>query len=292
MYEASHKEQRTKVLEHRIKNITCVPINIIKRRQEYDPCRLSMSKNFQSPRFLYNNGLLNRIPHFATESYAFCKRFLENLPKEIFEHILNKALNNRMVDPSIISIYDTHIKLGYMSISYNVLTKVYDHRVTTIAAVEQNIMHQAHEMCEGRCTHCEDMEVLIAITKAIDASPELRSKKQLIENFILGINDVDDVMNEWHNYVVQKREEDLETIITEERMKPEDTRKFLENAFRDGEIKTSGTDIDKLMPPVSRFGGGHRAEKKQSIIDKLKAFFEKYFGIGGSASFTDNITED
>lgn len=59
----------------------------------------------------------------------------------------------------------------------------------------------------------------------------------------------------------------------------EETRKYIENAFRDGTIKTTGTDIDKLMPAVSRFGGGNRAAKKQTIISKLKAFFEKYFGI-------------
>ena len=41
------------------------------------------------------------------------------------------------------------------------------------------------------------------------------------------------------------------------------------------------------MPPISRFGGGGRARKKQSVIDKLKTFFEKYFGIGGSTSFTE-----
>ena len=136
-------------------------------------------------------------------------------------------------------------------------------------------------------THCEDKEVLITINKAIDASPELRSKKQLIETFIAGINDVDDVMNEWHEYVVEQREQDLDAIIMEENLKPEDTRKFMENAFRDGEIKTAGTDIDKLMPPISRFGGGGRAEKKQGVIDKLKTFFEKYFGIGGSSTFTE-----
>lgn len=123
--------------------------------------------------------------------------------------------------------------------------------------------------------------------KTIDASPELRSKKQLIENFIAGINDVDDVMNGWHNYVVEQRAHDLDEIIAEEKLKPEDTRKFMENAFRDGEIKTSGTDIDKLMPPISRFGGGGRAKKKQGVIDKLKTFFEKYFGIGGPASFVE-----
>lgn len=69
-------------------------------------------------------------------------------------------------------------------------------------------------------------------------------------------------------------------IIKEEKLKPEETRKFIENAFREGEVKTVGTDIDKIMPPVSRFGGGNRAQKKQTIIDKLKTFFEKYFGIG------------
>lgn len=42
--------------------------------------------------------------------------------------------------------------LGYMSVSYNMLTKVHDHRVSTLATVEQNIIHQAHETCEGRCT--------------------------------------------------------------------------------------------------------------------------------------------
>ncbi len=77
----------------------------------------------------------------------------------------------------------------------------------------------------------------------------------------------------------EQEEADLTEIISTENLKPDETRKFIENAFRDGAVKTTGTDIDKLMPPVSRFGGGNRAEKKQGVIDKLKAFFEKYFGI-------------
>lgn len=158
--------------------------------------------------------------------------------------------------------------------------------VELIKQIEINIDYILMLVKKYHDTHCEDKEVLITINKAIDASPELRSKKALIETFIAGINEADDIMTEWHDYVVAKREEDLESIIKEERLKPEETRKFLENAFRDGEIKTAGTDIDKLMPPVSRFGGGKRAEKKQGVINMLKTFFEKYFGIGGSASFT------
>ena len=130
-------------------------------------------------------------------------------------------------------------------------------------------------------SHCEDKEVLVTIRKAVDASPELRSKKELIENFIGSLNEVEDVMGEWQTYVAEERERELAQIISEEHLKEPETRKFVENAFRDGEVRTTGTDIDKLMPPVSRFGGG-RAKKKQTVIDKLKAFFERFFGIGGT----------
>lgn len=61
-------------------------------------------------RWFLGYGLLDEIPHFATVSYAFCKRFPEDLTSEIFEHILNKALNNRMVDPQTVFIDGTHIK--------------------------------------------------------------------------------------------------------------------------------------------------------------------------------------
>lgn len=139
--------------------------------------------------------------------------------------------------------------------------------------------------------HCEDKEVLITIKKAIDASPELRSKKALIETFIAGINDVEDVMTEWHDFVAEQREQDLVAIIKEEKLKEAETRKFLDNSFREGEIKIVGTDIEKILPPVSRFGGGNRAKKKEGVISKLKAFFEKYFGIGGSVKFSDEPEE-
>ena len=88
------------------------------------------------------------------------------------------------------------------------------------------------------------------------------------------------VQSDWRQYVSEQEATDLAEIISAEKLKPEETRKFMENSFRDGSIKTTGTDIDKLMPPVSRFGGGNRAKKKRSVIVKFKAFFEKYFGLG------------
>ncbi|MBQ3842328.1 MAG: type I restriction endonuclease subunit R [Ruminiclostridium sp.] len=148
--------------------------------------------------------------------------------------------------------------------------------IELIKQIEINIDYILMLVAKFHDSHCSDKEVLITIRKAIESSPELRSKKQLIETFIAGINDVDDVMNEWHIFVAEEREKALAAIIAEEKLKDEETRSFIEGAFRDGGIKTTGTDIDKILPAVSRFGGGNRKEKKEIVIEKLKDFFEKF----------------
>lgn len=152
--------------------------------------------------------------------------------------------------------------------------------IELIKQIEINIDYILMLVKKYHDSHCDDKEVLITIQKAIDASPELRSKKALIENFIAGINDVTDVMVEWREYVAQEKERQLTEIIRDENLKENETRQFMEIAFRDGAVKTTGTDIDKLLPPMSRFGGGNRAEKKQGVIAKLLGFFERFFGIG------------
>ena len=158
--------------------------------------------------------------------------------------------------------------------------------IELIKQIEINIDYILILVQKYHDTNCEDNDVLITIKKAINASPELRSKKALIETFISGINNVDDVTSHWHEFVTEQREIDLATIIKKEKLNEEETRKFLENAFRDGEIKTTGTNIDKIMPPVSRFRSRVRAKKKRGVIVKLKNFFKKYFGIGGSSKLT------
>jgi len=127
-------------------------------------------------------------------------------------------------------------------------------------------------------SNCKDKNILVTINKSISSSLELRSKKELIESFIEQVNMTSKVNEDWRTFLNVKKEEDISSIIEEEKLKPEETRKFIDNALRDGVIKTTGTAIDKIMPPVSRFGEG-RAVKKQGIIEKLIMFFEKYFGL-------------
>lgn len=149
-----------------------------------------------------------------------------------------------------------------------------------VKQVEVNIDYILMLVAKYHDENCKDKEILVAIDKAIRSSLQLRSKKELIEDFIETINTSTDVNGDWQKFVQEQKEADIQELIQEEKLKPEETKKLMENAFSDGVLKTIGTDIDKILPPISRFGGGgSRDKKKQIVINKLKSFFEKYFGL-------------
>ncbi|ERT39508.1 MULTISPECIES: type I restriction endonuclease subunit R [Fusobacterium] len=151
--------------------------------------------------------------------------------------------------------------------------------IELIKQVEINIDYILMKVAEYYKSNKKDKEILIDIKKAINSSIELRSKKELIEGFIDRVNSSKNVTDDFKKFVKEEKEKDLEKVIEEEKLKPEETKKFIDNSLRDGILKTTGTDIDKLLPPVSRFGGGNRAEKKLGVIEKLKVFFDKYLGL-------------
>jgi type I restriction enzyme R subunit len=151
--------------------------------------------------------------------------------------------------------------------------------IELIKQIEVNIDYILMLVAKYHDTNCTDKSILAAIDKAVSSSIELRSKKELIEGFISRVNTDTKVDDDWRTFVMEQKETDLDALIDEERLKPIETRRFVASAFRDGLMKTTGTDIDKILPPVSRFGGGGRATKKQGVIDKLMAFFEKYLGL-------------
>lgn len=122
----------------------------------------------------------------------------------------------------------------------------------------------------------QNKEIVVTIEKAVNSSMNLRSKLELIRDFLSRINAQTEVDGDWKKFVDEQRENDLAVIINEERLKAEETHKFIDNSFRDGVLKTTGTDIDVIMPAVSRFGGGNRAEKKKRVIDRLMSYYEKY----------------
>jgi len=127
----------------------------------------------------------------------------------------------------------------------------------------------------------DDKEVRAEITRAIDASPSLRNKKDLIEAFVDRVSVAGAVDQEWADFVTAQRDAELAQLIADESLDEEATREFIDRAFRDGVIQTTGVAITKVLPPASRFSpsGGH-GEKKQRVLDRFAEFFERYFGLG------------
>lgn len=126
----------------------------------------------------------------------------------------------------------------------------------------------------------EDKEIRAAIDRAINASPSLRNKKDLIVQFVDSVSTKAKVDAEWVNFIAAKKVEELDRIITDEGLNADETKVFIDNAFRDGAIPVAGTAITKILPPVSRFNksNGHGV-KKQTVLEKLGAFFERFFGL-------------
>jgi len=148
-----------------------------------------------------------------------------------------------------------------------------------VRQIEVNIDYILMLVAKYHQSNCKDKQILANINRAIKSSLELRSKKELIEGFISKINSKTDVQNDWKKFIDEQREIDLQKIINDEHLKPDEARQFITQSFKIGEIKTTGSDISNLMC-MSRFKSRNRPTKKQSIVEKFKSFFEKYLGLG------------
>ena len=129
-------------------------------------------------------------------------------------------------------------------------------------------------------SNCENKDILTSIDKAVDASIELRSKKELIHDFInlYSLRENGEIHDAWQRFINAERENELTKIIEDNNLNPTETRRLITNSFRDGVFKTTGTDVDRIMPAMSRFGDSNRSGKKKGVIERLVSFFEKYFG--------------
>jgi len=126
----------------------------------------------------------------------------------------------------------------------------------------------------------DDKQVRDEISRAVDASPTLRNKRDLVEDFVDRVSTDGTVDEQWCAFIADRREAELEEIISEHKLKSEQARRFMDAAFRDGELRTGGTAITKVLPPVSRFAAqGGRADTKKRVITALSHYFDRFFGL-------------
>jgi type I restriction enzyme R subunit len=151
-----------------------------------------------------------------------------------------------------------------------------------IKQVEINIDYILMLIRKFMDSNLADKEVIVSINKAIDSSIDLRNKKELIEKFVASLTPTSEIDDEWNQYVKEQKKAELERIIQEENLKPESTITFMNNSFKNGEIQAAGTAFAAILPPVSRFTQtGDRTLKKETVLEKLRRYFDRFFDIGG-----------
>ena len=131
-------------------------------------------------------------------------------------------------------------------------------------------------------TNCTDKLIIADVERAINSSYELRNKRDLIERFIDSLESSEDVTADWKKYIAERREEELAAIIADESLDEAATREFVARSFAEGEVQETGTEITRLMTKKpSRFAPANAyADMKARVIEKLKAFFERFSNMG------------
>ena len=143
----------------------------------------------------------------------------------------------------------------------------------------------------------EDRDIRSEIRSAVSGSPALRDKQDLIEQFLDTVNSDGQIDERWVEYVQRKYHEELDAVVTAERLKPQLAEEFMDRAFEAGVLRTTGTELTALLPAVSMFGGlrrrgaggpadggagasaGGRAAVKARVIEKLQALFTRFENI-------------
>ena len=126
-------------------------------------------------------------------------------------------------------------------------------------------------------SHCQDKTIVVKIRKEVEASPDMRDKRELIERFIESMTPKQGTLieNEWEPYIISEKRKQLKAIIEEEQLKAAETEELMERAFADGYVTETGTGIARILPPINPFLP-ESDEKKQTVIARLKDYLTKF----------------
>ena len=126
----------------------------------------------------------------------------------------------------------------------------------------------------------EKSEIKSSIERAVDSSPVLRKKKDLVEAFVESLSATTEIDTKWQEFVNEKMKSELDMLIRDENLNADATRAFVDDAFSDGSIPFSGTSILKVLPPISRFSQDNALGlKKTVVLERLTDFFDRFYDL-------------
>lgn len=122
------------------------------------------------------------------------------------------------------------------------------------------------------------------VTRTIRSSIGNRAKEGLVVDFINttnldAIKNKQDIIAEFFSYAQEKKREEVDSLIEEEGLNPENAKRYIERSLNRGEATENGTELNALLPKMSPLNPQY-LNKKQSVFQKIVAFVEKFKGVG------------
>lgn len=129
----------------------------------------------------------------------------------------------------------------------------------------------------------EDKETIkVDVRRALKSSLENRYKEDLVIKYIdtTNLNNLknnDEITDSFYKFARGEKKKEINSLAEVENLK-DGAHRFIENAIQKGQIENVGKELDDLLPPVSRIGGGRQA-KKQTVLEKIRKIVEIFVGI-------------
>ncbi|GAA7074825.1 HsdR family type I site-specific deoxyribonuclease [Helicobacter pylori] len=167
--------------------------------------------------------------------------------------------------------------------------------IELIKQMEVNIDYILNLIEEFAKEHGVEIQgVKTKIEPIINSSIELRNKKDLIMDFIDKYNKDQEVHAHFQDYTHQKREEEFQNIIEENRLNEEKAYSFMQHAFKGGEISFNGTEFPKIIEEKpSMFGKNSRyQEVKEKVAASLSRFFHRFCDLTSAIFKKNEVKKD
>lgn len=157
--------------------------------------------------------------------------------------------------------------------------------VDLLKSQEINLDYILELVFEYNKRHGDKEQLIDEIRRIIRSSIEHRAKEELMVSFIQqldlkGLTDQATLLADFYHYAQECQRRELATLIAEEDLQEEAAKRYIQHSLLRGYASENGTDLHKTLPKMGILNPNY-LPKKSRVLERIRAFVDKYKGIGG-----------
>jgi type I restriction enzyme R subunit len=203
------------------------------------------------------------------QDYRSC---YNDIREQIYRQQDAKQESNSTIDWSDITFEVELLKTQEINLDY-ILMVIY----------QQNIKFKNKQIL----TDIDKQELVEQMRSIIRASVGNRAKEGLINEFIMQSNleywrqGSAHFIEKFYEFARMEQNREMDKLIQSENLNAEAAKRYIDKALKNEYVNEYGMEINETLPKMSPLNPSYNS-KKQSVLDKIRAFVEKFKQIGGN----------